>query len=1627
MRVDELFAERARARPEAMAVVDGAVALTYGRLERARDDVVVLLAEAGVPRGAVVGLRLRRGHRVIAAVLGVWRHGCAYVPIDVTHPQARQSAIMADVGMGYLLEENESGLTVRVLPPPPAGVRVLPPETAYVLYTSGSTGVPKGVVVRHENLVSLFAATRSVFDFGPEDVWSQFHSHTFDFSVWETWGPLLSGGTCVVVPADVVADMRRLGDFLAAAGVTVLDLVPSVFRRLVDVLDADRIRFPELRYLILGGEAVSYDPVDRWLRGGSAPKALLYNMYGITETTVHTTVKLLDRDECDRSGPQLSIGRPLPNASIALVADGHLVPPGTPGEMLVAGDGVAAGYLDRPDLTRDRFVLADYDGSVRTWYRSGDYAFRRPDGELVYAGRRDDQVKIRGIRIELAEVERRLAEHDGIGEAHVVPVDTPDGTELVAVLTPVAERPADSALRAWVRERLPQVFVPRLFRWLDSLPLSRNGKVDRKELRALGARWWREARTADDRAPADEVEAAWYELFPAGTDEVDTAGFLNLGGNSLTAARLVTRLREARGVEVPLSALLKDNADLSGLRAVVAAAAPAPRPSPVTSDLTRSPLSPDQRRLWLIDRTSPEPSAYNVVGAWVLRGELDLGRLRSALATVVSRRDALRARLVDDDVDNPWWCYDSTDPPELDVVRVGQDLTRDEIARCARELAARPIPLRRPPLLKAALLVAADPAAAGLVLSLHHIVSDLVSLDLVCRDLVHAYAGAPAAPAPSFARHIHEVVAETGGPSWTADLRYWQEMLADAPTETRLPFRRPRSGVASTLGHTRSADMGADLTRQIDDLLKHQAATPAMFFLAVLAVVLSAWSAQPTVVLGTPASRRTSTTTAETVGFLLRTLPIRVDVGECADFATLLAHVRGRCAEAFDHGLPSFDAIVDALAVPTALAQNPVFNVWVNDVSDGGPPVAGLDARRVPLPVTTALFELNLYLHRESDGYRLELVNAVDRVPDHVADEVLAQCLRTVRQVLERPDIPVTRISLVTPSAQVTEVPELEPCPGLVEQITEVARGNPDATAIEAGEWRLGYGSLADRIESLAKTFDAAGIGSGDVVEVRAARAPQLAPVLLALWRIDAVAAIVDATLPDLRVTAVSELTAARWVVRLAPDPDESPDVTAVRDAGRRLPGASHVLFTSGTSGAPAAVVVPGSALAATVNAGLRALPVPGDDRVALLSGLGHDPVLRDILVPLLTGGVLVVPPTGVLTDPVALARFLSEQRITLLHATPALLELVVTAAEQHGTSLATLRLVVSGGGPLPAGLVARARRVTTATIVNGYGTTETPQMATWSVVPDGPLQHQVVPISATTGTAALVVVAADGAPAGVGQRGEVVVRSRYLATGYLDGERDGGFVPDPLGEHGVRAFRTSDLGRLDPFGGIHLDGRLDRQVQVNGFRVELADIEACALRCPGVRQAVAGVVATPIGDVLALQVVGDGGPAPDRIREQLRRLLPGYAMPARIHVLAELRSNANHKVEFGPVDHRPAGAGAVPDTSGKLRMVLQVLAAVLGRPVRAEENFFEAGLNSIGLLRLQSRLQQVLGVQLQAVALFAHPSARALVAYLATGEERSTRRGGARLSTARTRRMREVRRELREKLRDITDEIEVN
>ncbi|HKH44245.1 MAG TPA: amino acid adenylation domain-containing protein, partial [Thermoanaerobaculia bacterium] len=994
--VHELFAAQAAQRPDAVALVAALVSghqvLTYGELARRSSRMARRLTELGVGPGTLVGLCAERSPELILGVLAILAAGGAYLPLDPAHPMERLAYTLADARVPILLAEESlherlpagaarvvglhalaAGQEAAGEVPPPAARAAAgdPGDLAYVIYTSGSTGRPKGVEVSHANVARLFTVIRQSFPFGQDDVWTLFHSIAFDFSVWELWGALAFGGRLVVVPGETARSTEAFYELLRRERVTVLSQTPSAFRQLLwaeesalargDMDKADDAMVSDLRLVVFGGEALDPASLAPWLERHGDERPLLVNMYGITETTVHTTWRRLRQS--DLAQPGSAIGRPLSDLSLHLLdRGGRPVPIGVPGEIHVGGAGVARGYLARPALTAERFVPAPFVGDPFAsgvgglrLYRSGDLARRRPDGDLEYLGRIDRQVKVRGFRIELGEIEEALAEHPEVREAVVTArEDRPGDVRLVGYVTSAAEPgPAPQALAAFLAERLPGYMVPAAWVLLDRLPLTTNGKLDRAALPAPSGKVDRAAPPAPsgklDRAalpaPAERGEGGAY-VAPRSPVEQVLAGiweevlglqrvgmeddFFALGGHSLIAAQVTSRVLQAFSVELSLRVLFERPtvaamaAEVEGLRgsgAVTGASGASAAPPLVRAPRgTEAPMSFRQEWRWLLDQFSPSKTGNNVPLALTLRGAVSAPALAAALAAEVERHESLRTRFVLAG-GKPVQRIDPPFRPPLPFVDLGglpPAVAEREAARLAAAEWTFLFDIARGPLLHSVLLRLEEKVFV-LLLTIHHIISDGWSMRILARELTALYAAAQAglpSPLPELPLQFRDFAIWQRewlqGEALDSLLGAAVQRLAGMPT-LDLPTDRPPSGRRHSSSGFLPFGLDVALTAGLSALSRRQGASLFMTVLAAFTGLLRRHTGRGDFPVATITAGRTRAELEPLIGYFTNTLVIRAAAGGAPDFGELLGRTRAATLAAYDHQDLPFSLLVEAL------------------------------------------------------------------------------------------------------------------------------------------------------------------------------------------------------------------------------------------------------------------------------------------------------------------------------------------------------------------------------------------------------------------------------------------------------------------------------------------------------------------------------------------------------------------------------------------------------------------------------------------------------------------------------------------------------------------------------------------
>ncbi len=1658
----ELFEAQAARTPQAVAVTCGDATLSYAELDERANRLARYLASLGAGPERLVAVAMERSADLVVMLLAVLKSGAGYLPVDPEYPAERISYMLGDarpvllacdqatagrmpVGGVPRIVVDDQACAVEVATSPATrpqdqdqdrAVPLRPAHPAYVIYTSGSTGRPKGVVVQHRNVARLVAMTSGWVDAGPGDAWTLFHSYAFDFSVWEMWGALATGGRLVIVPYLVSRSAAEFRELLAAEQITVLSQTPAAFYQLMDTWgDGTGLA---VRYVIFGGEALDCARTARWAR--AVPDApVLVNMYGITETTVHVTAHVVDT--AARDTPSV-IGAPLGDLRVFVLDESlQLVPPGVAGEMYVAGAGVARGYLGRPGLTGERFVACpfhDVCGTGRRMYRTGDLARWNSDGELEYLGRSDDQVKIRGFRIELGEIEAVLAAQPGVAAAvATVREDRSGDQRLAGYVVPATGVVLDPAgLRDACGQVLPGYMVPSAVVVMEALPLTPSGKLDRRALPAPDY-----AASAGGRAPASARERTLCEVFAQVLD-LDQVGvedsFFDLGGHSLLATRLVSRVRAVLGVELAIRAVF-EHPTPAALARVLDSAGTARTPLvPAGARPDRLPLSFAQQRLWFLEQLHGPGTAYNLPFAWRLRGQLDTSALTAALNDVVARHESLRTVFTAAD-GQPCQCIipaeEATVPVTITTARSGE-LTGlvDAAARHEFDLATE-LPVR-------AWLFTLAEQEHVLVLLCHHITSDGWSMQILMAELAAAYAARRAGRAPGwadlpvqyadYALWQRELLGSDQDPAsiMSGQVRYWRQALAGLPEELALPADRPRPAEPSQAGgEVRWQLADAGLHKALDGLARERHASVFMVMLAGLAALLSRMGAGADIPVGAPVAGRTDEAIHDLVGFFVNTLVLRADVSGDPGFGELLDRVKDVVLAAQARQDVPFERLVEVLNPVRSPSRHPLFQVVLadQDVAAAGWELPGLAVRDEPVPAVAAKFDLTLGFQQDRDGEGAPAgISAVFEYAQDLFDEATvgalgARLTRLLRQAAASPDRPLSTLDLLTASERqaleewnrtAREIPEAT----LPELFEAQAKRTPYAAAVTCGSITLSYAELDERGNRLARHLIGLGAGPEQLVAIAMPRSADMIVAVLAVLKTGAAYVPVDPSYPPDRIgymltdtDPVAVLTTA-GAGRSLPGGasqvvlDDPATMAAVgrldggglagrerRPAGLRLSSAAYVIYTSGSTGWPKGVVVEHRSLTDLVSWVSVQFSAAELSKTLASSSLSFDFSVFEILAPLAWGGCVEV-----VRNVLALAdEFDDPSSGRMISGVPSAISHAVTTSPIGVRA----RTVVLGGEVFtPRALSVIRATWPGARVVNIYGPTETTVYATsWSSSEEA---DQVPTIGRPTGNTRVLVLDDNLGlvPPGVG--GELYVAGAGLARGYLGrpGLTAERFVACPFGTSGERMYRTGDLARWtvrgegEAGGDLEYLGRSDDQVKVRGFRIELGEVQAVLAGLPGVAQAAVVVREDREGDQrLAGYVVPAPGTEldPAGLREACGRVLPRYMVPTALMVLDRLPLSPIGKLDRRalPAPEYAAGSGRAPATAGE-QVLCEVFAQVLGLDrVGVEDSFFDLGGHSLLATRLVSRIRVALGAELAVRAVFEYPTVASLAGVVEAAE----------------------------------------
>ncbi|MBA0046597.1 non-ribosomal peptide synthetase [Mycobacteroides sp. LB1] len=1620
--IPELFGAQVAREPGAVAIGFGDSSMTYRELDEASNQLAHLLFRHGVGPGRRVALLFSRSVEAIVAILGVLKTGAAYVPIDPSVPDARLEFVLADAGPVVAVTTADladrldgRGLVVidigDIAVDGPASAPLLVPsgdDVAYVIYTSGTTGVPKGVAIPHHNVTRLMEAIDAEVGLSAGQVWSQCHSLAFDFSVWEIFGALLHGGRLVVVSDSVVRSPEQFHALLVDEHVSVLSQTPSAFYALqaVDSVHSQPAHQLGLDVVVFGGEALEPQRLREWLADHPESPRLI-NMYGITETTVHTSFREIVATDVDGTVSAVSpIGVPLGHLAFS-VLDEWLRPVSVDviGELYVAGAALGYGYLGRAPLTATRFVACPFGAPGTRMYRTGDLVSWGSDGQLQYLGRADEQVKIRGHRIELGEIQSVLTVLDGVGQAVVIArEDRPGDKRLVGYITGTAD-PVE--LRTALADRLPPYMVPVAVVVLRSFPLTVNGKLDKNALPApeyTDIDHYRAPAT-----PAEEIVAGIYAQV-LGLDRVGLDdSFFDLGGDSLLAMRLVAALNrsmdaglEERAVfDAPTVAqlMLCIGGDERRLEPLVAGERPAVMP-----------LSFAQSRLWFIDQLHGPSTVYNLTVGLRLQGLLDVDALAAAFADVLDRHESLRTLFPSvegipqqsvvsaEQAEFGWEVVDASGWPASRL-----EASVEESAQYSFDLSSE-IPIR-------ARLFSTAEYEHVLVAVVHHIAADGWSITPLVADLGVAYASRCVGQAPDWKplavqyadytlwQRAQLGVLDDSDSRISRQLAFWEDALAGMPERLALPTDRPYPLVADQRGSRVDVSWPADLQHRIARLAREHNATSFMVMQAALSVLLAKLGASSDVAVGFPIAGRRDPALDELVGFFVNTLVLRVDLAGDPSVTEVLAQVRARSLGAFENQDVPFELLVERLNPSRSLTHHPLIQVmlaWQNvpgQIADsrGGLALADLQLTQLPLDTHSARMDLSFSL---SDGWTeageaAGISGTVEFRTDVFDTHSVVTLIDRLRRVLEAMTADPNRL---LSAIEVMDAEELARLDGwgnraeLARSVTSVSipalfaqqvSRIPGAVAVCSDGSHLSYRELDESSNRLAHLLVAYGVGPGKRVALLFSRSIEAIVAIMGVLKTGAAYVPIDPAVPDTRLEFVLDdadpvvvVTTADLMDRLnrcgvvvidVDDPAVNVQPVSAPLVGPSSDDIAYVIYTSGTTGVPKGVAIPHRNVARLLQALEADLELSAGQVWAQSHSLAFDFSVWEIFGALLHGGRLVIVSDSVVRSPEDFHVLLVDEQVSVLSQTPSAfyaLQTVDAMATEPAGQLG-VEVVVFGGEALEPHRLKPwlDRHPVLPRLVNMYGITETTVHASFHEIVATDLEGTVSPIGVPLAHLAFSVLDGWLRPVPAGVVGELYVAGAGLGYGYVGrtGLTASRFVACPFGVPGSRMYRTGDLMCWGADGRLQYVGRGDEQVKIRGHRIELGEIHSALMALDDVEQAVVIAREDRPGDKRLVGYI-TGTADSGHIRARLAECLPNYMVPAAVVALTALPLTVNGKLdkkalpapEYTDIDHYRAPATPVEE------ILAGIYAQVLGLDrVGVDDSFFDLGGDSISAIQV--------------------------------------------------------------------------
>jgi len=1635
----DLWAEQVVLTPNKIAITFEEQSLTYQELDRQSNQLARHLQQKGVKEETLVGICIYRSVEMMIGLLGIIKAGGAYVPIDPEYPQSRIDYILENAGIRLVVGTEESLSSIKAseklaidkewgvitsLSDEPIDVTLSPENLFYVIYTSGSTGRPKGVMNQHDGLVNrLLWAQHHYQLLAEEDVVLQKTTFCFDVSVWELFWPLITGVRLVLARPGGHKDNAYLKSIIEKEKITTLHFVPSMME--VFVLDVEKGDCSSLRRVLCSGEELKVKQVNDFQQ--KLEHVALHNLYGPTEAAID--VSYWDVPQNDSSLRSIPIGQAVANTSLYVMdQEEQLVPLGIAGELHIGGIQVARGYLNQPKLTAERFIHAPFTATENDrLYKTGDLVRWLPDGNLEYLGRIDHQVKIRGFRIELGEIEFALSEFETIQQSVVIARPDTNGTlRLIAFVVASGEFIQEEA-KNYLKARLPEYMVPAFIFQLEEMPLSANGKIDRKALpevnKIAGA-------TNEYLAPRTELESHLVNIWKTllGVEKIGVLDdFFEIGGHSLLAMRVISAIQKELSYELDIqdfflspsiegiAAKLKEGDSVSLLPAI----------SPEGERPAKIPLSYAQERIWFIHKLMGS-THYHIPFIRRFNDQLDIEQFEKAFKKLVNRHEVLRTLILEDETGMAYQKVLPKDQWTMGFTTIEQALSSDELSSRIEKEVNQPIDLAKDHLLRAQVFELPHEKTYVLVLVVHHIASDAWSGNILIKELFELYAASkydyPNALPPLPIQYADYAIWQRkhlSGIPLEAKLAYWEKQLQEiTPLELPLDFARP--AIQSSSGKTIYFDLSKTLTEDIYALARKENVTLYILLLTVFKVLLYRYSGQTDICVGSPMANRGQKDLENLIGFFLNTVAIRSDLNGNPTFAKLLARVKTTSLEAFKHQDAPFEKVIDRVVKVRDMSRSPLFNVLYSlqntnvkpaeAKSSNNHPAVFLEKElgicEMPHEYNISKYDLTLNTFEEEDQLSFSIEYCTDLFREESIHRMKHHFVQLLNEIVENANQEITALNLLT----ATELDQIHTDfnqtavdypleKTFAELFTAKAIEQPDQLALVFGEETLSYGELAEKSDRLAAYLLENKAAKNELIGICLDRSPQMLIGLLGILKSGNAFVPIDPEYPADRIDYVIQNSGIQYLIstenlataygkhphlNLILLDDEasyaSPRIDLLKTVSQQADDLAYVIYTSGSTGKPKGVMIEQSALLNFLFAMQETFRFSNASSILAVTTYSFDISYLELFLPLLSGGTVVLANREAASDGYLLKELLAQFKPSHMQATPITWQMLLDCGWENEEGV----VVMSGGEAIKEQLKNALTTISPNGVWNLYGPTET---TIWSTCKELKAEEKITigrPISNTQ----IYILDTQNQSCPVGITGELCIGGFGLARGYfgrpeLTAER---FMTTSSNESKpLRMYRTGDLARWLPNGEIECLGRLDDQIKIRGYRIEPGEVEVVLNDCPLVRQAVVKVGTDRQGiKQLMAYVIANQEFDKEAIRAYASQKLPVYMVPVVWVEMSVFPLTPNGKLNKKalPVPEKTdwQKTAYVAPRNEREHQLAEIWQQILSiEQVGIDDHFFELGGHSLLATRVVAALRTQLGVQLNVRAIFKTPTIRGL------------------------------------------------